>query len=69
MPGEKRGNKFYLSWMDTFNELRRVAAHKNALRTYTDDDLDFLDRLRGEILPRLDADLDANSNRYPLRIT
>ena len=47
--------------MDAFNELRRVAAHKNALRTYTDDDLEFLDHLRVELLPQLDADLSANS--------
>lgn len=59
IPGEKKGNKFYLSWIDKFNELRRVAAHKNALRTYTDEDLELLDLLRSELLPRLDADLRA----------
>ena len=63
LPGEKKGNKFYLSWMDQLNELRRIAAHKNQLRTYTDDDLEFLDLLRADLLPRLDADLGSNSNR------
>lgn len=56
LTGEKKGNKFYLSWMEQFNELRRIAAHKNQLRTYTDDDLEFLDKLRMELLPRLEAD-------------
>jgi hypothetical protein len=63
LPGEKKGNKFYLSWMDQLNELRRIAAHKNQLRTYTDEDLEFLDLLRAELLPRLDADLSSNSKR------
>ena len=57
MPGEKKGSKFYLSWIDKFNELRRVAAHKNALRTYTDEDLELLDQLRTELLPRIEANL------------
>jgi hypothetical protein len=63
LQGEKKGNKFYLSWMEHFNELRRIAAHKNQLRTYTDEDLEFLDLLRSELLPRLDADLRTNSDR------
>lgn len=60
LSGEKKGNKFYLSWMEQFNELRRIAAHKNSLRTYADEDLEFLDMLRTELLPRLDADLRTN---------
>lgn len=57
MRGEKRGNKYYLTWIDTFHELRNLAAHKNALRTYTDEDLEFLDLLRTELLPKLDGAL------------
>jgi DNA sulfur modification protein DndB len=56
MPGEKKGNKFYLSWMDQFNDLRRIAAHKSSLRTYSDEDLEFLDKLRTELLPRLETE-------------
>jgi hypothetical protein len=63
LPGEKKGNKFYLSWMEKLNELRRIAAHKNQMRTYTDDDLEFLDLLRADLLPRLDADLRIKSQR------
>lgn len=53
MAGEKAGKKYYLSWIARYNELRRVAAHKNNMRTYTEDDLEFLDWLRAELTPRL----------------
>lgn len=53
MPDEKHGKKFYLSWIARYNELRRIAAHKNNLRTYTEADLEFLDWLRSEISSRL----------------
>lgn len=60
MEGEKKGNKYYLKWMSDFNELRKIAAHKNALRTYTDEDLDFLDWLRSEMYPTLIAETNLN---------
>lgn len=50
---EKKGKKYYLDWMARYNELRRVAAHKNNMRTYTDDDIEFLDWLRAELTPKL----------------
>lgn len=53
MVNEKRGKKYYLDWMAKYNELRRVAAHKNSMRTYTDEDLEFLDWLRSELAPKL----------------
>ncbi len=53
-PGEKKGGK-YTGWMARFNDIRKIAAHKNSLRTYTDDDLAFLDWVRSEALPRLQA--------------
>lgn len=49
MPSEKAGQKYYLSWIARFNELRRIAAHKNSLRTYTEADLEFLDWLKGQL--------------------
>lgn len=52
-PGEKKGKKYYTSWMADFNELRRIPAHKSALRTYSDQDFEFLDWLRSEIYPKL----------------
>jgi DNA sulfur modification protein DndB len=51
MPGEK-GKTYYLDWMERFNELRRVAAHKTAARTYEPDDYTFLDWLKSELYPR-----------------
>jgi DNA sulfur modification protein DndB len=51
--GEKPGQKYYLSWIQTFNELRNIAAHKNQLKTYTDDDLEFVEWLRTEVSPKV----------------
>jgi len=60
-PNEKKGSKkYFLDWMQEFNELRKIAAHKNALRTYSDEDLEFLDWLRGELTPRLEAEFPKN---------
>lgn len=52
-PGERAGQKYYLGWIDTFNELRNIAAHKNQLKTYTDDDLEFVEWLRYEVSPKV----------------
>ena len=35
MPKEKGGQKYYLGWVNAFNDLRNIAAHKNQLKTYT----------------------------------
>ena len=53
MVGERGGKKYYLDWMKQFNELRRIAAHKNQIRTYTDDDLEFIEWLRTEVSPKI----------------
>lgn len=53
MTGERGGKKYYLDWIAKFNELRRIAAHKNSLRTYTDEDLEFLSWLKGQLGPHL----------------
>lgn len=52
-PDEKAGQKYYLGWIQTFNELRNIAAHKNQLKTYTDEDLDFVDWLMSEVSPKV----------------
>jgi hypothetical protein len=59
MQGEK-GKTYYLDWIDKFNEVRKIAAHKNILRTYTDEDLDFLDWLRANLYPKLVSELRAH---------
>ena len=53
MPNERRGQKYYLGWVNTFNELRNIAAHKNQLKTYTDEDLEFVEWLRTEVSPKV----------------
>lgn len=53
-PGEKKGGK-HTQWIARFNDIRKIAAHKNSLRTYTDADLEFLDWLRSEVQPSLIA--------------
>jgi len=53
MPGEKAGQKYYLAWIQSFNELRNIAAHKNQLKTYSDADLDFVEWLRTEVSPKV----------------
>ncbi len=51
--GEKKGKKYYTSWLVKFNELRRIPAHKSALRTYAEEDYDFLEYLKSEFYARL----------------
>lgn len=41
MSGEKN-KKYYLAWLEKLNEVRRVSAHKNQYRTYSDEDHDFV---------------------------
>ena len=50
---ERKGKKYYLDWMNQFNEVRKIAAHKNQLRTYSDDDLEFVEWLRTEVYPKV----------------
>jgi len=52
-PGERTGQKYYLSWIQDFNELRNIAAHKNQFKTYTDEDLEFVEWLRTEVSPKV----------------
>lgn len=54
MPDEKKGKKFYTSWIVRFGDLRNIAAHKNALRTYTDEDLEFIEWLRVEVMSKVE---------------
>jgi DNA sulfur modification protein DndB len=52
-PGEK-GKVYYLDWMEEFNELRRVPAHSSSLRLYDEEQYEFLEWLKNELLPRLE---------------
>ena len=50
---ERKGQKYYLGWIQNFNELRNIAAHKNQMKTYTDDDLQFVEWLRTTVSPKV----------------
>lgn len=48
MPDERKGKKYYLDWMETFNELRKIPAHSSKLRVYSDTDYNFIEWLKEE---------------------
>lgn len=52
-PGDRGGQKYYLSWINEFARLRNVAAHPNQFKTYTEEDLKFVDWLRTNVSPKL----------------
>ncbi len=52
MPNERLGQKYYLGWIQVFNKLRNIAAHKNQFKTYTDEDLEFVGWLKKEVSPK-----------------
>lgn len=52
-PGEKRGQKYYLGWINQLNGARNTAAHRNQLKTFSDEDLEFVDWLRASVSPKI----------------
>ena len=50
--GERKGKEYYLDWMQPFNEVKIIAAHKNQLKNYTDEDLDFIEWLETDVSPK-----------------
>ncbi|MEM8987293.1 MAG: DGQHR domain-containing protein [Pseudomonadota bacterium] len=50
---ERKGQKYYLGWVHSFNDLRNIAAHKNQMKTYTEDDLAFIEWLRTDVSPKV----------------
>lgn len=54
LENERKGRKYYTEWLTVFNDLRRIPAHKSALRVYSDDDFNFLDYIRSEFYSRLE---------------
>jgi DGQHR domain-containing protein len=58
LPSEKKGSKkYHTAWIVRFNDIRKIAAHKSSLRTYSDEDLEFVDWLRAEVLPKFEAEV------------
>ncbi len=56
LPEEKKGNKYYLSWIDKLNHVRNTAAHRNRLKTFSEEDLEFIDWLRTDVSPKIPGD-------------
>lgn len=53
MEGEKKGKKFYTGWIGRLNDLRKIAAHKNELREYKDEDVEFVNWIASELFAKL----------------
>jgi len=51
MSGEK-GKKYYLTWLERLNEVRRISAHKTPYRSYSEEDLEFISWLKGQLFDR-----------------
>lgn len=51
MAGEK-GKKYYLAWLEKLNEIRRISAHQSPYRSYTEEDLEFVTWIKGELFDR-----------------
>jgi len=52
-PGEKKGQKYYLGWIDQLNQARNMAFHPNQLKTFSDDDLEFVGWLQSTVSPKI----------------
>lgn len=46
--------KYYLDWLEKLNDVRKTAAHKNALRGYSDADVQFIDWLKPLLYEKLE---------------
>jgi len=53
MPDENKGKKYYLQWMEHFNELRRIPSHPSKHRPYKEADYEFLEWLKTNFYGRL----------------
>lgn len=51
MAGEK-GKKYYLTWLEKLNEIRRVSAHKSPYRQYSEEDLEFVSFIKAQLFDR-----------------
>ena len=61
MPDEGKGKKYYLQWMEQFNELRRIPAHPSKHRPYKEADYEFLAWLKANFYARVATEAEAVS--------
>ena len=50
-----KSKEYHVDWLNEFNEIRRVASHSSIYRQLSDDDLDFLKWLKGDLYLRCEA--------------
>ena len=55
LPEEKKGKTYYLDWIERVNQLRRTAAHQNALRGFQDADFEFVEWLKQALYANVEA--------------
>ncbi|MBN9488193.1 MAG: DGQHR domain-containing protein [Alphaproteobacteria bacterium] len=46
--------KYYLDWLEKLNDIRKTAAHKNALRGYSESDVQFIEWLKPLLYEKLE---------------
>ena len=56
MPDENKGKKYYLQWMERFNELRRIPAHPSKHRPYKEADYQFLEWIKDKFYAGIEAE-------------
>ena len=52
MINETHGQKYYLKWLESFNEIRNIAAHRNQAKTYSNEHLEFFAWLTENVIPK-----------------
>lgn len=53
MPNDNKGKKFYLSWLEKLNEIRRIHAHKSIYRSFSEEDFEFIAWLKPTLFDNL----------------
>jgi hypothetical protein len=50
MPDETKGNKkYFLTWLEKLNEVRRISAHKSIYRRFGEDDFEFVSWIKNQL--------------------
>ncbi|HXC39547.1 MAG TPA: DGQHR domain-containing protein [Burkholderiales bacterium] len=57
MKGEAKGKAHYVGWLARFNELRRIPAHSSGVRTYEEEDYEFMKHIKYEFYRRRNSEL------------
>jgi hypothetical protein len=51
---DEKGKKYYLTWLEKLNEIRRNAAHKSPYRQYSEEDFEFVAWIKGQLFDRFE---------------